>query len=102
MLKVNSNPKQLNATTMAKILDADASLKEHAKDELGIDIASFDAEEKVKDDLLVVPPINCDLWSQVSVVSVYSGTPRLFLLLFLLTAGIVALLLAAAILLFIR
>jgi len=84
VLKVASNPKQLNATTMAKILDADASLKEHARDELGIDIASFDAEEKV------------------TVVSVSSGTPRLFLLLFLLTAGIVALLLAAAILLFIR
>jgi len=84
VLKVNSNPKQLNATTMAKILDADASLKEHAKEDLGIDISSFDAQEKV------------------TVVSVYSGTPRLFLLLFLLTAGIVALLLAAAILLFIR
>merc|ERR1719150_76434 len=84
VLKVNSNPKQLNATAMAKILDADASLKEHAKEDLGIDISSFDAQEKV------------------TVVSVYSGTPRLFLLLFLLTAGIVALLLAAAILLFIR
>ena len=58
VLKVNSNPKQLNATTMAKILDADASLKEHAKEDLGIDISSFDAEEKVKDDLLVVPPLS--------------------------------------------
>jgi len=84
VLKVNSNPKQLNATTMAKILDADASLKEHAKEELGIDISSFDAEEKV------------------TVVSVHSGNSRLFLLLFLLTAGIAALLLAAAILLFLR
>ena len=55
VLKVNSNPKQLNATTMAKILDADASLKEHAKEELDIDISSFDAEEKVNDDFLVVP-----------------------------------------------
>ena len=57
VLKVNSNPKQLNATTMAKILDADTSLKDHAKEELGVDISSFDAEEKVKDDLVVVPPI---------------------------------------------
>ena len=104
VLKVASNPKQLNATTMAKILDADASLKEHARDELGIDIASFDAEEKVKDDLVSLPQYQCVLTvvCQVSVVSVSSGTPRLFLLLFLLTAGIVALLLAAAILLFIR
>ena len=101
VLKVNSNPKQLNATTMAKILDADASLKEHAKDELGVDISSFDAEEKVKDDFVAFPPLS-RVMVQVTVVSVYNGTPRLFLLLFLLTAGIVALLLAAAILLFIR
>ena len=101
MLKVNSNPKQLNATTMAKILDADASLKEHAKEELDIDISSFDAEDKVKDDLIVVRLKVC-LVCQVTVVSVYSGNSRLFLLLFLLTAGIAALLLAAAILLFLR
>ena len=101
VLKVNSNPKQLNATTMAKILDADASLKEHAKEELGIDISSFDAEEKVKDDFVVVPHSVFDV-CQVTVVSVHSGNSRLFLLLFLLTAGIAALLLAAAILLFLR
>jgi receptor-type tyrosine-protein phosphatase N len=84
VLKVNSNPKQLNASTMAKILEADDSIKEQAKQDLGIDIADFDSEEKV------------------SVVSVYSGTSRLFLPLFLLTAGIAALLLLAAVLLFIR
>ena len=62
VLKVNSNPKQLNATAMAKILDADASLKEHAKEDLGIDISSFDAQEKVKvNDDLVVPPHQVEL-----------------------------------------
>ena len=48
MLKVNSNPKQLNATTMAKILENDAALKEHAKEDLGIEIDSFEAGDKVR------------------------------------------------------
>lgn len=39
---------------------------------------------------------------QNNVMSVYSGPSHLFLLLFLLAAGIAALLLAAAVLLFIR
>jgi len=84
LLKVNSNPRQLNASSMAKILEKDNSLKEHAREDLGIEIESFDAGDKVK------------------VVSVYSGQSRLFLLLFLLTAGIAALLLVAGILLLIR
>jgi len=84
VLKVKSNPRQLNASSMAKILEKDESLKEHAREDLGIEIDSFEAE------------------GQVSVVSVYSGQSRLFLLLFLLTAGIVALLVAAALLLLIR
>lgn len=84
MLKVNSNHRQLNASTMAKILEKDTSLKEHAIKDLGIDIDSFEAEDKV------------------NVVSVYSGPSRLFLLLFLLTAGLAALLVVAAVLLAIR
>jgi len=84
LLKVNSNPKQLNATTMAKILENDAALKEHAKEDLGIEIDSFGAEDKV------------------SVVSVYTGSSRLFLLLLLLTAGLAALLLLAAVLVLAR
>ena len=42
VLKVNSNPRQLNATEMAKILDADATLKEHAKNDLALEIKSFE------------------------------------------------------------
>ena len=42
VLKVNSNPRQLNATAMAKILDADAALKEHAKNDLALEIKSFE------------------------------------------------------------
>jgi len=84
LLKVNSNPKQLNATTMAKILENDAALKEHAKEDLGIEIDSFEAGDKF------------------SVVSVYTGSSRLFLLLLLLTAGVAALLLLVAIILLVR
>jgi len=85
ILKVNSNPRQLNATEMAKILEADQQLREHAKNDLAVDIEGFE----VGDD-------------KSSVMSVYSGPSKLFLLLFLLTAGIAALLLAAAVLLMIR
>lgn len=49
VLKVNSNPKQLNATSMAKILEADTALKEHTKNDLGIEIESFEVgDEKVQ------------------------------------------------------
>ena len=47
LLKVNSNPRQLNASSMAKILEKDNSLKEHAREDLGIEIESFDAGDKV-------------------------------------------------------
>ena len=70
---------------MAKILEADQQLREHAKNDLAVDIEGFE----VGDD-------------KSSVMSVYSGPSKLFLLLFLLTAGIAALLLAAAVLLMIR
>lgn len=85
VLKVNSNPRQLNATSMAKLLDADTKLKEHSKNDLGVEIESFEVGDE-----------------KSSVMSVYSGPSQLFLLMFLLTAGIAALLLAAAVLLFIR
>jgi len=85
VLKVNSNPKQLNATSMAKILEADTALKEHTKNDLGIEIESFEVGDEKN-----------------TVMSIYSGPSKLFLLLFLLTAGIAALLLAAAVLLVLR
>ena len=47
MLKVKSNPRQLNASSMAKILEKDESLKEHAREDLGIEIDSFEAEGQV-------------------------------------------------------
>jgi len=84
LLKVNSNPRQLNATSMAKILEADASLREHARNDLGVEIESFGAGD------------------EDAVVSVYSGPSRLFLLLFLLTAGLASLLVVAAVLLLLR
>jgi len=84
LLKVNSNPRQLNATSMANILETDASLREHARADLGVEIDSFGAGD------------------EDTVVSVYSGPSRLFLLLFLLTAGLASLLVVAAVLLLLR
>jgi len=84
LLKVNSNPRQLNATSMANILETDASLREHARADLGVEIESFGAGD------------------EDTVVSVYSGPSRLFLLLFLLTAGLASLLVVAAVLLLLR
>jgi len=84
LLKVNSNPRQLNATSMANLLESDASLREHARSDLGVEIDSFGAGD------------------EDSVVSVYSGPSRLFLLLFLLTAGLASLLVVAAVLLLLR
>ena len=110
---------------MAKILENDAALKEHAKEDLGIEIDSFGAEDKVRrgrecrvtntdcvtkkikksrsgevsilrSSSALIPPC------QVSVVSVYTGSSRLFLLLLLLTAGLAALLLLAAVLVLAR
>eukprot|EP00090_Calanus_glacialis_P010830 TRINITY_DN1929_c0_g1_i1.p1 TRINITY_DN1929_c0_g1~~TRINITY_DN1929_c0_g1_i1.p1 ORF type:complete len:1137 (-),score=265.70 TRINITY_DN1929_c0_g1_i1:1300-4710(-) len=84
LLKVNSNPRQLNATSMANLLETDTSLREHARSDLGVEIDSFGAGD------------------EDSVVSVYSGPSRLFLLLFLLTAGLASLLVVAAVLLLVR
>eukprot|EP00092_Neocalanus_flemingeri_P001929 GFUD01002060.1.p1 GENE.GFUD01002060.1~~GFUD01002060.1.p1 ORF type:complete len:1137 (+),score=239.27 GFUD01002060.1:203-3613(+) len=84
LLKVNSNPRQLNATSMANLLEADASLREHALNDLGVEIDNFGAGD------------------EDSVVSIYSGPSRLFLLLFLLTAGLASLLVVAAVLLLVR
>jgi len=85
LLKVNSNPRQLNATAMARLLEADTSLREHAKNDLGVEIDSFGAGNE-----------------DSQVLSVYSGPSRLFLLLFLLTAGLASLLVVAAVLLLLR
>ena len=41
-MKVNSNPRQLNATSMAKILETDTTLKEHAKNDLDLELESFE------------------------------------------------------------
>merc|ERR1719323_1260057 len=70
---------------MAKILEADTALKEHTKNDLGVEIESFEVGDEKN-----------------TVMSIYSGPSKLFLLLFLLTAGIAALLLAAAVLLVLR
>merc|ERR1712180_317427 len=43
VLSVHANPKNLNATTMAALLNADSTLTEHARRELGITIKSFEA-----------------------------------------------------------
>jgi len=84
LLKVNSNPRQLNATSMANLLEGDSSLREHARNDLGVEIDSFGAGD------------------EDSVVSIYSGPSRLFLLLFLLTAGLASLLVVAFVLLLVR
>ena len=47
LLKVNSNPRQLNATSMANLLESDASLREHARSDLGVEIDSFGAGDEV-------------------------------------------------------
>ena len=50
LLKVNSNPRQLNATSMANLLEADRSLREHAKNDLGVEIDSFGAGDEVNNE----------------------------------------------------
>jgi len=85
LLKVNSNPQGLNATGMANKLASDPNIRSHAKEDLGVDIDNFAAGGKD------------------SVISIYSGPPsRLFLLLFILTAGLASLLIVAAVLLLLR
>ena len=52
VLKVNSNPRQLNATAMAKKLEADTTLREHAKNDLGVEIENFEVgDANVSSDL---------------------------------------------------
>jgi len=85
LLEVNSNPSGLNATRMADLLSKDPKLNEHVKKDLGLEIDHFAAGDKD------------------SVISIYSGpSNRLFLLLFILTAGLFSLLLIAGILLLLR
>jgi len=45
-LKVHANPRNLNASTMAGILNADSALTDHANNHLGINIKSFEAGSK--------------------------------------------------------
>merc|ERR1719481_2352671 len=85
LLEVNSNPSGLNASRMADLLSKDPALKEHVKNDLGLELDHFAAGDKD------------------SVISIYSGpSNRLFLLLFILTAGLFALLLIFGILLLLR
>merc|ERR1712037_116293 len=42
-LKVHANPRNLNASTMAAILNADSALTDHANSHLGINIKGFEA-----------------------------------------------------------
>jgi len=85
LLEVNSNPSGLNASRMADLLSKDPALNDHVKKDLGLEIDHFAAGDKD------------------SVISIYSGpSNRLFLLLFILTAGLFSLLLIAGILLLLR
>lgn len=85
LLKVNSNPQGLNATSMADKLASDPTIRQHASQDLGVDIDNFAAGGKD------------------SVISIYNGPPsRLFLLLFILTAGLASLLIVVAVLLLLR
>merc|ERR1712130_971096 len=45
-LKVHANPRNLNASTMAGILNADSALTDHANNHLGINIKGFEAGSK--------------------------------------------------------
>merc|ERR1712088_1172116 len=45
-LKVHANPRSLNASTMAAILNADSALTDHANNHLGINIKGFEAGSK--------------------------------------------------------
>ena len=46
-LVVHANPRNLNATTMADLLNADVALADHANNHLGINIKGFEAGSKV-------------------------------------------------------
>jgi len=82
---VGSNPRLLNATTMADLLNQQVeAVRERADTQVGVIIDSFAAGDENE------------------VVSVYTGNSRLFLSLFLLAAGLATLLLMAALLLVLR
>ena len=44
---MHANPRNLNASTMAAILNADSALTDHANNHLGINIKGFEAGSKV-------------------------------------------------------
>jgi hypothetical protein len=47
VLTVHANPKNLDASNMAELLNADPKLAEHAARDLNINIESFEAGNKV-------------------------------------------------------
>ena len=49
-LKVHANPRNLNASAMAAILNNDSALTDHANNHLGINIKGFEAGSKVRID----------------------------------------------------
>ena len=49
-LKVHANPRNLNASAMAAILNNDSALTDHANNHLGINIKGFEAGGKVRID----------------------------------------------------
>ena len=53
-LKVHANPRNLNASTMAAILNNDSALTDHANNHLGINIKGFEAGSKVRIHLKIV------------------------------------------------
>ena len=54
VLKVHANPKNLNASAMAAILNADSTLADHADNTLGISINGFEAGSKVRDAMRII------------------------------------------------
>jgi len=84
-IPVQSNPKQLNAADMAKVLGADLeNVNKRMESSSGVEVHSFSAG------------------SEKEVVSVYTGHSRLFLALFLLSAGLASVLVVGGLVLILR
>lgn len=86
-VEVFSNPRQLNATFMAEVLDGSKELKDEIKERTNLEVDTITAGDENSD---------------VGVVLAPSESPRLVMLVFLLAAALTTLLLIAAILLVIR
>jgi len=84
-LPVQSNPRQLNASTMANILGSELGVvNKRMSDDVGVEIDSFSSG------------------NQNDVVSVYTGHSRLFFALFLLTAALASMLVVGGLVLILR